>query len=206
MLEVILFRLIQLVVMGIFIVFISDFRKKKNMTPLIGEKWTFLLKLSYLVPLVTYIFVLFIVDSITTLDLVALIITAAGTSIIIKAKRDLSLHHTWVGYCISSTNFTTNGIYAYIRHPIYTGIYIFIVGSLFTILPHLNIASHITLSITAILSITYIMSFLAFLANKETKKLLLKHGVKFEQYKNKVHPFLPIKNIKNLDEKEKSLG
>jgi len=193
MLDVIIFKLLQLIILGIFVAYISDFRRKKGMVPLIGEKWTLLLKASYLVPLAAYIFVLFTANNVLFYDLIALGITLLGTIVVVKAKKDLSVHHTWVGYFNSTSKFTTNGIYAYIRHPIYTGIYIFVIGSLFTILPHMNIFSYITLAIAAIISIIYIMGFLAFLANKETKALLRKHGKSFQYYKEKVHPFLPLR-------------
>ncbi len=163
------------------------------MVPLIGEKWTLLLKASYLVPFAAYAYVLFTISWLSLLDLLALGVTLLGTGLIVKAKRDLSAHHTWVGYCIASTKFTTNGIYAYIRHPIYTGIYIVVLGSLFTIIPRISLVSYATLAAVAILSIAYTMGFLAFLANKETKNLLKKHGTPFQHYKEKVHPFLPLR-------------
>jgi len=196
MLDVIIFKIIQLIILGIFVVYISDFRRKKGMIPLIGEKWTLLLKASYMVPLVAYIFVLVSSNNILYYDLIALGVTLLSTIVVVKAKRDLSVHHTWVGYFNSASKFTTNGIYSYIRHPIYTGIYIFVIGSLFTILPHLNIFSYITLAITAIISIAYILGFLAFLANKETQALLRKHGKSFQYYKEKVHPFLPLRKYR----------
>lgn len=191
--DVVAFKLTQFAVLGVFIVFISDFRRKKGMVPLIGERWTYLLKISYLVPLSVYAYVLITVQWLSLLDLVAFSVTLLGTGVVIKAKRDLSHHHTWVGYCLSSTKFTATGIYAYIRHPIYTGIYIVVLGSLFTILPHLNLSSYVALATAAVISITYVMGFLAFLANKETKMLLEKHGLSFQQYKEKVHPFLPLR-------------
>ena len=127
MLDVIIFKIIQLIILGIFVVYISDFRRKKGMIPLIGEKWTLLLKASYMVPLVAYIFVLVSSNNILYYDLIALGVTLLSTIVVVKAKRDLSVHHTWVGYFNSASKFTTNGIYSYIRHPIYTGIYIFVI-------------------------------------------------------------------------------
>jgi protein-S-isoprenylcysteine O-methyltransferase Ste14 len=110
-----------------------------------------------------------------------------------EGKKDLSANHIWVGYCHEFSKFTSNGVYAYIRHPIYTGIYIFVLGSFFTIIPHINFASYITLGTAAIISTIYMIGFLAFLANKETTELVEKHGLPFQQYKEKVHPFLPLR-------------
>jgi len=47
-----LFKLVQFVTMGVFVVFISDFRKKTGMVPLVNEKLTTLLKLTYFIPVI----------------------------------------------------------------------------------------------------------------------------------------------------------
>ncbi len=189
------FRIIQLAVLGLFVVYISDFRRKKGMEPLIGERWTYLLKASYFLPLVAYVYVLFTMESLVVFDFLALAATVAGTVLVIRAKRDLSAHHTWVGYCLptTATKFISNGIYAYIRHPLYTGIYVVVLGAFFTIIPHANWQAFTTLAITAGTCMIYIMGFLAYLANKETKLLISKHGKPFEHYKLHVHPFLPLR-------------
>ncbi len=187
------FRIIQLAVLGLFVVYISDFRRKKGMVPLIGERWTYVLKASYFLPLVAYVYVLLTMESLVVFDFMAFAATVAGTALIIRAKRDLAAHHTWVGYCLPATKFTANGIYAYIRHPLYTGIYVVVLGAFFTIIPHADWQAYTTLAITAGVCMAYIMGFLAYLANKETKLLAKKHGKPFEHYKLHVHPFLPLR-------------
>jgi protein-S-isoprenylcysteine O-methyltransferase Ste14 len=198
---IVVFKLVQFAVLCVFVVFISDFRRKKDMVPLIGERWTYLLKASYLVPLAAYVFVLFTMSWISAFDVLALSLTLLGAGLVVKAKRDLSAHHTWAGYCLASTKFTTNGIYAYMRHPLYTGIYVLIIGSLFTVIPHLNLSVYITLPVAALISIAYVIGFLAFLANKETKALLERYGSPFQRYKETVHPFLPLKkySVRNCE-------
>ncbi len=187
------FVLAQLAVLAVFVVFISDFRRKGNMIPLIGERWTFLLKASYLVPLAAYVWVLFTLESLMVFDWVAFGVTLVGTALVVKAKRDLAAHHTWTGYCLPNSKFISNGIYAYIRHPLYTGIYIVVLGAFFTVVPHVNWQATSTLAVTSIICMAYIMGFLAFLANKETKLLMTIHGKPFKHYKNKVHPCLPLR-------------
>ncbi len=192
MIDPIIFKSAQLAVLGAFIVFISDFRKKKNMVPLINEKWTSLMKATYLVPLAVYIYVLFSMSSISGLDFLAFGITSLGASLAVKAKRDLSVHHTWAGYRLTSASYTTNGIYAFIRHPIYTGIFLVVLGSLFTIMPRFQFSLFLALACAAI-SISYVLGFLAFLAKRETKTLLEQYGAPFQRYKEEVHPFLPLR-------------
>ncbi len=191
--DIFLFKLVQLAVLVVLIIFISDFRKKKDMVPLIGEKWTALLKMAYLIPLAIYVHALLLMKSIARLDFVALGMTLLGTFLVIRAKRDLAARHTWAGYCLKTAPFIARGIYAYIRHPLYTGIYIVVLGSLFTIIPRLNLSLSIMLPAAALFSVSYVMCFLVFLANRETHALLEKYGAHFLHYKKCVHPFLPLR-------------
>jgi protein-S-isoprenylcysteine O-methyltransferase Ste14 len=191
--NVLLFKLVQLAIIVVLIVFISDFRRKRDMVPLVRERWTSILKMAYLVPLAVYAHALIRMQSIASLDFIALAMTLLGTFLVIRAKRDLAAHHTWAGYCLKSERFTAHGIYAYIRHPLYTGIYIVVLGSLFTILPRLNLSQSIALPAAALFSVSYVMGFLALLANRETSTLLDKYGVPFRRYMESVHPFLPLR-------------
>lgn len=198
--NVLVFRLLQYAVLGILVIYISDFRKKKDMVPLVGERWTLLLKLAYLVPLAMYGHTLVAMRTVTVFDLLALGLTLAGTFIVIRAKRDLSNHHTWAGYCLGSASLTTTGIYAYIRHPLYAGIYLVILGSLFTIIPRLNLPSHLTLPAAALFSVSYVIWFLALSAHRETKAMLRRYGASFRCYMDVVHPFLPLRKYRGNDE------
>lgn len=195
-----IFKLSQIILLVIFVIYISDFRRKRGMYPLINEKLTKLLKISYLFPLILYVYIVINLESIFLLDILALILTALGTLTVVKAKKDLSKKHTWVGYSLSDSTFTTKGIYSYIRHPIYTGIYLFIGGGLFTTVPHAISKIHPVFSLIALLSIIYILFFITFLANKETKTLNKLHGKKFQTYKENVHPFLPIQRFQKFSD------
>jgi protein-S-isoprenylcysteine O-methyltransferase Ste14 len=190
---VLAFKLFQFVILCVFIALISDFRKKKGMSPLVGELWTCLLKFSYLVPFIIYAQILISITRVSMLDALAIGLTLLGTALVGKAKIDLTSHHTWAGYCSASAGIITNGIYAYIRHPIYTGIYVLILGSLFPILPRINLSVSMALPAAALISVSYTMGFLAFLANKETAAMLAKHGPPFRHYVENVHPFLPFR-------------
>jgi protein-S-isoprenylcysteine O-methyltransferase Ste14 len=189
----VVFKFLQFAVLLVFIAFISDFRKKRGMIPLVGEGWTCLLKASYLVPLFVYGHALLFLRHIAWFDYVALGLTLLGTATVIKAKMDLSLSHTWAGYCLASTGHTTKGIYSYIRHPLYTGISVLVLGSLFTIIPRLDLSRFPLMPAAALISVSYTLGFLVFLANKETETLLEKYGSPFRQYTEKVHAFLPLR-------------
>jgi len=131
-----IFKLVQFIIIGVFVVFISDFRKKKGMVPLVNEKITKLLKFSYFCPLIICGYTLAIMHYLSYLDFLALALTFLGTVIVVKSKLDLGICHTWAGYCKQSSELEVSGIYAYIRHPLYTGIHLFSVGELLTLTFH----------------------------------------------------------------------
>ena len=184
-----IFKLVQFIIMGVFVVFISDFRKKTGMVPIVNEKITKLLKFSYFGPLIICGYTLAIMDYLSYLDFLALALTFLGVVIVVKAKLDLGICHTWAGYCKQSSELEVSGIYAYIRHPLYTGIHLFSVGELLTLTLHAQ--WHLTL--IAVIMGVFMISFLTITASKETDYLTKNLGEQFIKYKNQVHPFLPIK-------------
>lgn len=75
-------------------------------------------------------------DYLSYLDFLALVLTFLGTVIVVKSKLDLGICHTWAGYCKQPSELEVSGIYAYIRHPLYTGIHLFSVDELLTLALH----------------------------------------------------------------------
>lgn len=112
-----------------------------------------------------------------------------GTFTVAKAKLDLGVCHTWTGYCKDSSSLKVDGIYAYIRHPLYTGIYLFIIGGLMTVITH----APWYLTTVALIMIVFVMTFLVFSSSKETAYLREQLGKEFKNYQEQVHPFLPVK-------------
>ena len=101
----------------------------------------------------------------------------------------MGICHTWAGYCKKSSELEVSGIYAYIRHPLYTGIHLFAVGELVTLIFHASWY----LTLIAIMLGFFMISFLSITASKETDYLIKNLGEHFVRYKEQVHPFLPIK-------------
>ncbi|MFH1328265.1 MAG: methyltransferase [Candidatus Bathyarchaeota archaeon] len=184
-----IFQPVQFITMGIFVVFISDFRKKTGMVPLVNEKITKLLKFSYFGPLIICAYTLATMDYLSYFDFLAVALTVFGTIVVVKSKLDLGICHTWAGYCKKSSELEVSGIYAYIRHPLYTGIHLFSVGELVTLTLH----AQWYLTVVAVIMGGFMVSFLTITASKETAYLTKKLGEHFLRYKEKVHPFLPIK-------------
>ena len=187
-----LFKAAQFAVIVAFTYFISDHRKKNQSSPLINEKLLTTIKLSYILPVAIYSYVILMLPSVSWFDVLALAITSSGTALTATAKLTLSNKHTWAGYCYASAEcFVAKGIYAYIRHPLYTGVYVTILGGALTLIP--NLAWFPTLIVG--LSMLYVVVFLAVVANRENKYLARKFGAPYKEYVTQVHPFLPFKKF-----------
>jgi len=159
------------------------------MVPLISERWTRVLKIALLVPLFVYAYALLTFNGLLVVDFFSFGLTLLGTLLVAKAKWDLSRHHTWTGFCMDSPKLVAHGIYSYIRHPLYAGVYLFISGLALTTILHTNLY----LFVPVVLALTYILSFLAISASRETERLEKKLGREFIEYKQQVHFCLPLR-------------
>ena len=159
------------------------------MVPLVSEKWTYALKLLLLVPLFVYAYALITLNAVSPVFLFSFGLTLLGTALVVKAKVDLARNHTWTGFCMDAPELVAHGIYAYMRHPLYVGVYLFISGLTLTVTFHISWY----LVVPAGLALLYILSFLAVSASRETRKLEKKLGRKFTEYKKQVHFCLPLR-------------
>lgn len=189
----ILFKTVQFIILVTFAAFVSDLRKKKGMRPLMNEKLIRAMKLCYLIPIFIYGYVLVTLDRLLLSDFLAIILTFLGTLLVVKAKIDLGKHHTWTGYHFETTKPVTKGIYAFVRHPLYTGVYIFIFGVLSTLIPH----SAWFLTAIVLIIFAYIMFFLAVVAAREDKLLSQEFGEEFLRYQSKFMLFYPFESLKD---------
>lgn len=186
------FQLVEFVLLVLFATAISDIRRKDHMTPTVGRGWLILLKAIYLVPLVIYGGTLVSLAALGWYDAVGLGLTAVGTFLAVRAKIDLGQQHAWAGYHRDHTQVVTHGIYAYVRHPIYSGILFFIAGGMFTSLPRASMMSLVVGSA----AIAYIVGFLTLAARRESSRLTVVHGEAYGEYAKQVHSFLPVRKYR----------
>ncbi len=189
--DVIFFQALAIVFLAVFIFYISDFRNKKGMLPLINKKIVSAVKYSYFIPVFIYLYTLLNLKTIFIHSYAGLIFTIGGTLLVAKAKLDLGKYHTWAGHILSSTKIVTSGIYSLIRHPIYTGIYIFMIGGVVIGIKNNPFSLLVTTVILTL--IIAIMVFLGFSAKKESNFLQEIFGEIYVKYKKEVHAFLPIR-------------
>jgi len=193
-----LFKIAQFIILLTFAVFVSDLRKKKGMVPLLNSKLTLAMKICYPILFCVYGFVIATIESLSFLDFVALAVTSIATSLVVKAKIDLRRYHTWAGYHFDTTELVAAGVYAFIRHPLYTGVYIFILGGLSNSIIHaLWFLSGMWPVIPACaVALLYVMVLLPIIASRETEFLAQEFGGEFLKYQGQVHAFLPLRKFK----------
>ncbi len=185
------FRIAQLVVLAAFTMILLQGRGKRGTERLVDGRLLFALEVCCLVPILIYAYVLATLESVLAADWVALAITTAGTALVAKAKADLGSRHTWSGYRRTTTQLVTNGVYAYVRHPLYAASYVFIAGGLATILHH---APHPVIAV-ALVPVAYVLGFSAFVARREGAMLEEQFGDRYRAYRARVHPFLPLRRF-----------
>jgi protein-S-isoprenylcysteine O-methyltransferase Ste14 len=159
------------------------------MVPLINERITIFIKFSYFIPITIFAYTIATMDYLTLFDFMGSALTFVGTVVIVKAKLDLGICHTWAGYCKQTSKLEVTGIYAYIRHPLYLGVHLFSIGGLVILILH----AQFYLTIIAVTMGLFMILFLTITASKETDYLTKKMGNNFIRYRDQVHPFLPLK-------------
>jgi len=185
------FRIAQLAVLAAFTMILLQGRGKRGAERLVDQRLLFALEVCCLVPILIYAYVLATLESVLAADWVALAMTTAGTILVAKSKADLGSRHTWSGYRRTTTQLVTNGVYAYVRHPLYAASYVFIAGSLATVFHH----APYPLIALALVPVAYVLGFTAFVARREGATLEEQFGDRYRAYQARVHPFLPLRRF-----------
>jgi protein-S-isoprenylcysteine O-methyltransferase Ste14 len=189
--EPIYFKLAQAAAIVLYVSVGSDFARRQGTKLLIHPILARLMQWTYLSLVGLYGYTLYILDTVLIADLVALLLTLAGGLIFLKAKRDLAHRFTYVGYAFEKITVMRDGIYAHIRHPIYTGSYLFTIGALCTCVPRLPLIP-IPLAAVSLFGVAYIyFFFIPLLASRESRHMREQIGEEFINYERSVHAFIP---------------
>jgi len=171
----------------VFTANISFHKKRLDFRELMPSWAIMMLKLLYPLMLGINAWVLWNVSSPLLADWAGLLGTCLGGGIVWKARRDLGAAHTWVGYCRDQDEFVQSGIYRHIRHPLYTGIGVYIFSAGTTIALH----GHWLSAGTYFLLSTLTLIFLALSARKEEKALNNRIGEEYRKYIGEVGALFP---------------
>jgi protein-S-isoprenylcysteine O-methyltransferase Ste14 len=176
----------MIVVVLILVIFDFRFRGKS----ILGSKIPVLIGAMFPLYCLGYLLVLFgFLNSVTVMDWISFVITVVGLILVVKARIDLKDYYTWPGQFKQSTKLIEIGLYKWIRHPIYFGIFLFVLGSLITVIAHsvFILGALISLVGTSLLAFTY------FAIEQEEYFLKMRLGGVYLNYKYRVDAFFPIK-------------
>lgn len=187
--DVLLFQFLQIAIALPFLFLISFYKKKAGFKPLIHKHLVHLVKVSLFAVLVVGVYSLITLTATSAFNWIGLSCSLIGTLVVAKAKLDLSKSHTWAGFCMEKPRLVANGIYSYIRHPLYVGICLFVFGIAISMV----VSASWQLTAITLVALVYALSFLAMVAKRETIILEKSLGWEFTDYKRKVHFCLPIR-------------
>jgi len=180
-----IYQITQALLLFIVAIFITDSSasrvKYSPLPPFVPR----LIQVLYLVTAIGYLFTLFNAESlIPEIDLPALALTILATLIIIKGVIDKKESSRQDG-------FSPQGLYRYMRHPIYTGVTLFILSVLLTVAVH----AEFILGLIMALAVGAILTYLYASAQKEEEKLKDKFGHDFIVYQKTIYAVFPFKRL-----------
>ncbi len=182
------FQLVQSMIVVALVLLIFDFRFRGE--SILGSKLPVLIGVLFPLYCLGYLLILFgFLESVTVMDWVSFVITVLSLILIIKARIDLRDYYTWPGQFKQSPKLIKSGLYNWIRHPIYFGIFLFVLGSLITVITH----SVLMLGVLISLAGASLLAFTYFATEQEEYFLKMKLGGVYLNYKCRVDAFFPIK-------------
>lgn len=163
-----LWMLLELANLIVFTLFILPRPQPTGARPLLPIAATRLLRLTFLIPILAFGYSLFFNQLTSPADWACLAIAIIGNVLVIKGKHDLGNSHTWTGYHLPGAKRIRSGIFAWIAHPMYTGIILVIVSCSLVYITRLPL----WLSGLALICCFYIVAFLILAALRENRQLL----------------------------------
>jgi protein-S-isoprenylcysteine O-methyltransferase Ste14 len=196
---VLAFQILSAVFLTIFFYYGYDMKRRDNWKTLAPNRSIILMKLMAVVlGLILYSSIL-VIKTVNATDFIALAFFVLGALLVRSAKRELEKNQafTWTGYALEKPNLVTSGVYAFIRHPLYTGVYLTEIGGVLVVIRRTTEwfpEQALIINSLLIAGLTYAMFFNSLLARKESQNLETLFGRSYKIYSQKVHPFIPFMN------------
>lgn len=186
-------QLILLAIIFLFIVFGLDVRNKGGMTAFVRPAYIRLMKLSALTLLLLYIHSILGIDESGWIEYLVVLFTILGAVVVMTAKIGLGESFTWTGHYLAGARLVTDGIYRYLRNPLYTGVFIFETGATlnFAFNSVLKSESPWLLATVGSVCLVYAVCFNLVMALRESQNLERQFGEDYLQYKRRTGNFLP---------------
>lgn len=180
-------------VLTVFAAFGFDIRRKKGMTPFVSRTYIALMKLSCTVLVALYVWSLFGIQEVGLVEWLVLLLTTSGAVLVMVAKLQLRESFSWTGHFLKDTQLITNGLYGYIRNPLYTGVFVFEIGAFVNfavngVMKSTHPAAYMAVGAVALI---YAVGFNVAMAARERKKLHEQFGDAYVEYTRRTGAFLP---------------
>lgn len=182
-----MFAALQFAAGAAFAALIPDFRRKPASVPLLPLPVVVAGNIAYAMPALAQVSIASTTQTIRAADWVALAFTAAGTLLMLAARRQLGTAHSWAGTWRPGARLTTGGIYGRLRHPIYVGAGVVLSGSFVTIAAHASAPATATAAIVG----GAIVAFLVAAARTEERAWSTSAGPEFAAYRVRVAGLWP---------------
>jgi protein-S-isoprenylcysteine O-methyltransferase Ste14 len=160
----------QLIVLFVFVMFITDWSRKPNCL-LVKKGVVTALQFSIFMQLLIFSFVSISISSFSFLDLIMITVAILGLFFIIKARCDLGANYTHAGYVLAQNDYEIihRGFYRYVQHPIYLGAILFLFSYFLMVVTH----STLLLIIPTFSCFIITVSAVVLIARAETRRLRL---------------------------------
>lgn len=192
------FQTLSVIFLTVFFYYGYDMKRRGQWKPLAPNKSIIIMKLMAIALGLILYGSIFIAQTTRPADFIALVLFAIGAYLVRSAKTELEKNNafTWTGYTLEKPNLVTSGIYSYIRHPLYTGVYLTEIGGVLVVLGRTSEwfpNQALLINGLLILGLLYAMIFNSLLAKKESKNLESIFGESYKNYSNRVHAFIPFR-------------
>lgn len=191
-----LFQMVQGIIIIALLFFVFDIRTRRQQSP----KSSVPLFLGFFFPfyVLAYLLVLFVLPkAVTPFDWLALIFTSVGLALVMKARIDLRDYYAWPGFFKENTQIVRTGVYAYMRHPIYVGVYVFVFGTLLTVIYHAEFKIGLIVAMAA----AALLASITVSARHEEEVLEDRFGEDYLNYKEEVYAGFPFCKRKSKKDK-----
>ncbi|WLQ16225.1 methyltransferase [Hahella aquimaris] len=197
MTSLIVFKILCWLILSVFFYYGYDMRRRPNWRELAPSISTRVMKSAALALGVILVTAIACLSQLKATDYAAFLCFLIGALLVCQAKTELEKNHafTWTGYVLCKPHLVTSGIYAWLRHPLYAGVYLVEIGGALVVLPHASEwfpHAHFAVSLGLSLALLYAMFFNLLQATRESRFLSQVFGEEYLRYASRVRAFLPI--------------
>lgn len=190
------YKIISAVVLAVFFYFGYDMKRRSNWKSMAPTHSIIIMKSTAVLLAVILYGVIYMMETLSAVDLVALGLFSLGAFLVTSAKTELVKNNafTWTGYALEKPNLVTSGVYRFVRHPLYLGVYCVEFGGALIGMTRTHIwfpEIYMWVNAALVIGIIYAVLFNVLLAKKESQNLQNIFGEEYVRYQKRVPAIIP---------------